>query len=1719
MRLQEHTQSKVLSSSDADKKIQRPSIPTAGPGKASGDRNRKNKVSDAVIPGPETLAKSFLDQEPQPEAAKLEAELLASSASLQQSTSSSETEDNGRGYGTGGNGNGILSGFLAGFFAGVADRLELTVSNVQVTLGLKIDSSGGASDSTMRAKRASLVNLILGIEHVDVEGVTAMHQSRDGPNVHIDTGQSFKIGKRLITLKGVQCRLDCDHAMFDSLFPQSKKASKTQSSSINTLSNGFGSGMASKISEATEEPPETPTGDQFHTAPQDDDAMAFSPSMEEFQSHFQPSYSSIDPGHMADVETEGSTGSSDGAGYGTHPWRHGGSLYHARGSHGNMQSALQSFRRERGPLTQERLRRRKSPISNSSTDEPANSRSGDENELKAPMFLTPEARLIDLQAESDRGSRAITPPEGNEMTESKFFSHDEAESLYVSVVDHNDNGSGENSVTRGAWNRTQPISLGSNISRQEFNSLRTNKADSPFDRNPKDTLHNDQHCGRNPAQGDIHSRESLIVEHTTSAQEKTGHDPEAEQELPDDAPNELSLDLFEATSLQLWLPGLTPQLGEDTNKPRPEREKSNSGDPPPSMPGAFSIYAESAASSRGHINDSKLVVPTHSSHPTDSSPHGRSGTDIEVEVEALSSLMSLQTCSLALQLMRKIQAVVLMRYSEKSHSTVKSSSPKSSKIQVRLSIREAKIALTHGAEESKSGPGFEKSDNSTSPEFFETLMQLHIQDLLFELQADNGSQTADLDFARVAVDGGGQRLMHFDQSATLRTSIKDTQILNGKDISLHFHQESGFPNLNITTMPLVIDLDATKLDETLDCVGGVSALFEIRSSVLTDHTTPEASLKEASPTKRPRVRFEAKPQHPSLAQQSSSTAQMLKINARVSGSSISLRAANQICTLQSSAIKVVVRSEGVGAQVDEVKIQSPRHYHNNRGAASQIHINNLGVKFLQTPEEQDLTRLISIVTPTKDNFEQGDGNLIVETMLRQRKNGTALRITISNVLVDIVDVAVVDESKSYLSNLGRLGSITKYLPEESRPGTLVSAQIDHVEVKAKYLPALGRLECEADKLEIVNVSAPSLLALRTKTLLLTRNINQKMIHPLLPQDQSGHDVMFMARLVGEDIIPTLEVQLMNTCLEYDVSILMECMDTETSPRGVDALGASVAALPPKDPNSFDDRQKKGSLVSSGSSSTVFSNFKLDLAIKDCSIGLTPRQLPSKGQLVLTNARFQGKPLGHDTINFNVNIRKATLLLIDERVLLLSQPRNETAVKFQTEQHIPYLCKQGYVTVGWISAAQLRVNSYIGKIQEGRVIDVEFDDELLVLESCADSTQTLSALFSALQPPPPPVEKLKYRTEIATVQDMMASFIGDDPSIDQKHENPVRVDDTDVNADMHSLNLSSDIDQIEHNPDLFIDSSRDSSNRSSILDLSQEFNINGLSDNQSEQDNERSGDVHILPTLLPEDFYAAGAKWDSDRNRYAPLSHSEVVTSPFKLKITNMHIIWNLHDGYDWKKTRDTISYAVHNMEVKTEEKRNRHRQRYDDEHEQEPVIEDFLFNSIYVGVPVNHDPRELTRQINREVDDLISETASNATATTDATSRANRPSRLKPKKLKLERSQRHKITFELSGVSADMFIFPPGQETVSSTDVRIRDFEIFDHVPSSTWKKFATYMRDAGPREDKKPMMHLEICNVKPIPDLLASELVMRVSCFDTFFIMKCKADKKRSPSSPYAFT
>ncbi|KAL8865425.1 MAG: hypothetical protein Q9198_009329, partial [Flavoplaca austrocitrina] len=239
-------------------------------------------------------------------------------------------------------------------------------------------------------------------------------------------------------------------------------------------------------------------------------------------------------------------------------------------------------------------------------------------------------------------------------------------------------------------------------------------------------------------------------------------------------------------------------------------------------------------------------------------------------------------------------------------------------------------------------------------------------------------------------------------------------------------------------------------------------------------------------------------------------------------------------------------------------------------------------------------------------------------------------------------------------------------------------------------------------------------------------------------------------------------------------------------------------------------------------------------------------------------------------------------------------------------------------------------------------------------------------------------------------------------------------------------------------------------------------------------------------------------WNSRHVGFDLGNEPVIQENPIRVRVRDVHVIWNLFDGYDWQYTRDTIGKAIVDVETKALERLSK-REKWkaqEVEDDEESVIGDFLFNSIYIGIPANRDPRSLSHQVHQNVNDIGSETDSSAPSTmTSSPSHQGFPSSSRNKKMRLARSKHHKMTFELKGISVDVLAFPPGSgETQSSIDIRVQDLDVFDHVPTSTWKKFATYMYDAGERESGNSMIHLEVLNVRPVPDLAASEMILKAT-------------------------
>ena len=254
-----------------------------------------------------------------------------------------------------------------------------------------------------------------------------------------------------------------------------------------------------------------------------------------------------------------------------------------------------------------------------------------------------------------------------------------------------------------------------------------------------------------------------------------------------------------------------------------------------------------------------------------------------------------------------------------------------------------------------------------------------------------------------------------------------------------------------------------------------------------------------------------------------------------------------------------------------------------------------------------------------------------------------------------------------------------------------------------------------------------------------------------------------------------------------------------------------------------------------------------------------------------------------------------------------------------------------------------------------------------------------------------------------------------------------------------------------------------------------------------------------------------------------------------MKLRNTRVVWNLHDGYDWPRTRDTISLAVQKLEQKAANalaakarRKTPHPTRTvtlpevlygedpyafdeddDDDDDDDSEIGDILFNSIYVGVRRGQDPKSLARNINRDLD-AQSETASQVSTTPSTPLRSSRGaaqsgfqhpldrSRRSTKPLRLKRSRNQKVQINLRALGVDFELLPEnedGQSVLSTLRLKIGDLEILDNVPTSSWNKFVTYWRggDSRKRETASAMVDLEVVTVKPVQSLSASELVIKV--------------------------
>ena len=986
-----------------------------------------------------------------------------------------------------------------------------------------------------------------------------------------------------------------------------------------------------------------------------------------------------------------------------------------------------------------------------------------------------------------------------------------------------------------------------------------------------------------------------------------------------------------------------------------------------------------------------------------------------------------------------------------------------------------------------------------------------------------------LDVTKFAFGFATEDILSFDEDLKLRESTRDISSPVRADVSVTVVNPATAPNVIVTTLPLLLNLRIQRLEEALGWFGGLSTILEVGSSISSVSTARGAATDPPRKHRSHGVRFETCPPAAGAGESRPPSSAPWKVNVRIGGVVIDL-IGEALYKLKTSAVKVISRSEAIGAQIDRAKLTGPISLNGARGVhqppPAWITLENTRVEYVFSPKEVDLDRLLSLITPSKDKYDEDD-DIMLDTLFRQRRQGAVFRVTVGKVEASLSSLDTFDSVSQLANELSTLSTVTKYLPEDDRPGVLTLVLVKELDGQVQVGGEVGRINVQLSNAEVAHISIPSLIALKIGSVSATRNGTEELVGDAMPMDEERRPLgltsrpVLMARFIADEMDPTFNLRA-----EYAVPAMVALLGIKKEVANGDVAVGMANSLANLGQEAIHQHLgRRASSLKSERRPPMAKPMRLSVLLRDCLIGLNPHDSPARGIVVLTNARLTGAVANEqEQSEAALELRKASLMVVDDvlNVGYSDNPRRRGVTVTRGSQ-VQSLIDMGYVPVSTISSAMASVK-LVHLEDDAKSLDVELKDYLLILETCADSTQTLISILNGLQPPTPPSTSLKYRTEVMPIQDMLESFTGDAFAADRQVHRGEGLEPITESEDVFGVEAVDD-DDIDYVGDFPPPNAAESASGLGLADFTGALDAAGPSSAVASLGNLQEGfdsQVHISSSVSELDFQedhfskqsAVGGtahRWDSAHNTYGLSNDSKLQKSPLRIRVRDVHVIWNLFDGYDWQRTRDTISKAVKEVEAKATERRARtaaSRASPDRESDNESVIGDFLFNSIYIGIPANRDPRELNQDINREIDDdLTSETMSYATSTTVTSPTARRAaggggetgatgsSPHRKKKLRLSRSKHHKMTFELKGVSADFVVFPPDSgETQSSLDVRVKDLEIFDHVPTSTWKKFATYMREAGERESGTSMVHLEALTVKPVADLAASEIVLKAA-------------------------
>ncbi|KAK1970271.1 ATG C terminal domain-containing protein [Colletotrichum sublineola] len=1631
------------------------------------------------IPNTVNLAESFLSDDAALKDAKLAEEkrrledaLAAETQDLGGSTmSESSMSDDGSQFGTGQALS--LPGFLAGFLQGIVDRIQVRIRGVTFQLDVEVPVEPNSTTP-------ELVTFQLALDRIDVEGVTAEAHNEEGAPTIVP-----KDGKRHIALSKIRAYLISEANVF-SQFARSPSVSSPVVSQSPSFSERASASRHSAFRPTMQESYLTDSADLSEV----DDAL-LQDSEDAFNIPYDFSSQPEEPVEEPIEEEETNT--------------------------------------PRASIYQDFPPRAHIPMSQSTVlgdDDRASPWASFQREARSepslqPIGGVPPADLLDFGTpeashHSMAASQHSSPGGGEDLAQSHLFTHEEAESMYMS-----------------AFSQAEPQPAGSRMPGgwDAYSSPETSpkvKATSPVPRQPSPPAFEVATATLDPAtpqysdtpassppkapsptvESDSNYEDARESKASSTMVPEDGGVAETPAQADDVAtprgPTRLVKELVSLQNISLYIPSLHQHMHVladnqasvlSQNPASPGLARSVA----PQVPGAFSVHSTSELKSSFAPRE-----PGPATTETDS--------DGSIEVQ-LSPLQICFDASLA-YLLAVVVGKLLDALKSKGSSTPASKTTETAKPQQESTIPDIRVVfekislhflhqlggVADTAERILGSPGLQMQP--------EILLRADLDNLSITLKNSKKALEATMDLEKFRFGYARDDIISFDQSLQMRASVMDKFPSVGSDVSVKVIKSPDSIRTEVTTLPLLVQLDLQRLDETFSWFGGLSSFLNMSSS-MSSNASPSAKPLAPPPPKPRGVRFDA----PINPDDKSASAEN-KIDMRIGGFNLELKGKECSVGLETSAVKMVSRELGIGFAISKVRLAGPYMRYSRNDPPISADIGGVRFEYLATPKDKDLERLLELIIPSKAKFDQGDDEIMVDTLLRQRRKGGVLRVTFDQLNVRVDRMHQLNCLPALGEEVARLATVAKYLPEDDRPGILLLAEVKELGAVLDFGGKLGILNTNIKNFEVAQITVPSLVAFGVHAISVNRNHREDLVSSptTLPPGTLTQGPVLMVRMIGDEMEPVIKIKMRDVTIDYRVPTIMDVLGLgeDATPQDFEAsLAASVANLGEQAHTALAGKKPQTANLPPDPARPNSKPMTVDLVLRDCLIGLNPLGLPSKLLIALTDARLQVVlPKDVDT-TANLDLNKASILLIDDVANIgASSTVNRRQSADMSSQQVSRLVAQGFVSICYISSAKAVVKVSKSPEDGEKHVDIELRDDLLVLETCADSTQTLITLANALTPPTPPTKENKYRTSVVPVQDLLASISAEafgraegDYDFDKDFELAQELggsDEYDVASDASPLQVDSRYYQ-DAGPSepLFDAEGTMMSNATTTQDTHDGVLLTSFNASASHHSDDGSD------LVIHENFFDKGPEtdgraqvWNSSKNSYDKAPKELVGRSPLRVSVRDVHVIWNLFDGYDWERTRDVISKAVQDVENKAFERRRRSDRAVfeDDAEEDETVIGDFLFNSIYIGISTKQDPRELAQMVNQELNDNATETES--LATTAFTTTTSRVGGARPKKrLRLNRSKHHKITFELQGVNVDLIAFPPDSgETQSSIDVRIQNLDVFDHVPTSTWKKFATYDQDAGEREMGTSMAHLELLNVKPQPDLAASEMVLRVT-------------------------